>query len=67
MFNIGSKIIRKITINAIEITILSINECAVALSAPFLSFAPMNLEIREFAPAHILFPTPTKIINNGVI
>lgn len=63
----GSNIAMKSTIKPIEIIILNINECAVALSAPFLSLAPINLEIREFAPAHIPFPTPTKIINNGVI
>ena len=46
---------------------VNITVCTAALSANFLSFPPIALAINEFAPEPIPFPTPTSIINSGVM
>ena len=47
--------------------VVNTTECSAALFANSSFLAPNALAINEFAPAPIPFPSPTIIINNGVI
>ncbi len=52
-------------VTSAEMTTVMRNACIAALSAPYLSFAPIRREIAEAAPAPRPFPRPMRIRTGG--